>query len=178
VCSRITLTLILLTWRIWWAPNNASKWQIGINSAFKGLIWMLILWKSWHFCSQGTWLQVWEVLQKGLQDVSTLITVVNYDLLSLFQQIVQLWRVLMCLAVLQHPLKNWRIIYIYHIKGPWLPRTSSWRKYPNWILLWLFLQPKYISSNNTLPVRILALFDNTEYLTVYHLSGHVGAWLK
>jgi hypothetical protein len=31
------LTLILLTWRIWWAPNNASKWQIGLNSAFKGL---------------------------------------------------------------------------------------------------------------------------------------------
>ena len=31
------LTLILLTWRIWWAPNNASKWQIGFNSAFRGL---------------------------------------------------------------------------------------------------------------------------------------------
>jgi hypothetical protein len=31
------LTLILLTWRIWWAPNNASRWQIGFNSPFKGL---------------------------------------------------------------------------------------------------------------------------------------------
>ena len=31
------LTIILLTWRIWWAPNNASKWQMGFNSAFKGL---------------------------------------------------------------------------------------------------------------------------------------------
>jgi len=31
------LTLILLTWRIWWASNNASRWQIGFNSAFKGL---------------------------------------------------------------------------------------------------------------------------------------------
>jgi len=31
------LTLILLTWRIWWAPNNASKWQMGFNLAFKGL---------------------------------------------------------------------------------------------------------------------------------------------
>ena len=29
--------LILLTWRIWWAPTNASKWRIGISSAFKGL---------------------------------------------------------------------------------------------------------------------------------------------
>jgi len=24
-------------WRIGWAPNNASKWQLGFNSAFKGL---------------------------------------------------------------------------------------------------------------------------------------------
>jgi hypothetical protein len=31
------LTLILLTWRIWWAPNNASRWQMEFNSAFKGL---------------------------------------------------------------------------------------------------------------------------------------------
>jgi hypothetical protein len=30
-------TLILLTWRIWWASNNSSRWQIGFNSAFKGL---------------------------------------------------------------------------------------------------------------------------------------------
>ena len=22
------LTLILLTWRIWWAPNNASRWDL------------------------------------------------------------------------------------------------------------------------------------------------------
>jgi len=26
-----------LTWRIWWALNNASKGQMGFNSAFKGL---------------------------------------------------------------------------------------------------------------------------------------------
>jgi len=31
------LTLILLTWRKWWAPNKASKQQTGFNSAFKGL---------------------------------------------------------------------------------------------------------------------------------------------
>jgi hypothetical protein len=30
------LTLILLTWRIWWAPNNVRRWQVGFNSAFKG----------------------------------------------------------------------------------------------------------------------------------------------
>jgi len=32
-----TLTLILLMWRIGWAPNNASRWQMGFKSAFKGL---------------------------------------------------------------------------------------------------------------------------------------------
>ena len=31
------LTLILLTWRIWSTPNNASRRQMGFNSAFKGL---------------------------------------------------------------------------------------------------------------------------------------------
>jgi len=31
------LTLYLQTWRILWAPNNASKGQMGFNLAFKGL---------------------------------------------------------------------------------------------------------------------------------------------
>jgi hypothetical protein len=30
--------LYLLTWRIWWAPNNASKGQMGFNLVFKELI--------------------------------------------------------------------------------------------------------------------------------------------
>ena len=33
----LRLTLILLKWRIWWDPNNVRKWQMGFNSAFKGL---------------------------------------------------------------------------------------------------------------------------------------------
>ena len=37
IYKHCSLTLILLTWRIWRAPNNASKWQMGFNSAFKGL---------------------------------------------------------------------------------------------------------------------------------------------
>ena len=37
VWSWIQLTLIMLTWRIGWAPNNASKWKMGFNLAFKGL---------------------------------------------------------------------------------------------------------------------------------------------
>jgi len=35
--TKISLTLNPLTWKIWWAPNNASRWQMGFNSAFKGL---------------------------------------------------------------------------------------------------------------------------------------------
>ena len=41
ICSQLSacqLTLILLTWTIWRAPTNASKWRMGFNSAFKGLI--------------------------------------------------------------------------------------------------------------------------------------------
>ena len=36
--NSVGLTLILLTWRIWWASNNASKWQMGFNLAFKRLM--------------------------------------------------------------------------------------------------------------------------------------------
>ena len=35
------LTLILLTSTIWQAPTNASKWRMGFNSAFNGLIRLL-----------------------------------------------------------------------------------------------------------------------------------------
>jgi len=31
------LTFIPLTWEIWRVPNNASRWQMVFNSAFKGL---------------------------------------------------------------------------------------------------------------------------------------------
>ena len=35
--STFPLALLLLTCRIWWAPNNASRWQMGFKSAFKWL---------------------------------------------------------------------------------------------------------------------------------------------
>jgi hypothetical protein len=34
----VYFNLILLTWTIWRAPTNASKWRMGVDSAFKGLI--------------------------------------------------------------------------------------------------------------------------------------------
>ena len=40
----IHLTLYLLTCRIWWAANNASKGQMGFNWAFKGLNVYIMTW--------------------------------------------------------------------------------------------------------------------------------------
>jgi len=40
----IPLTLYLITWRIWWAPNNASKGQMGFNWAFKMLNVYIMTW--------------------------------------------------------------------------------------------------------------------------------------
>ena len=40
------LTLILLTWRIWWAPYNANRWQMGFNCSFKSLM-MKVLAMPW-----------------------------------------------------------------------------------------------------------------------------------
>ena len=36
--GELSLILTLLTWTIWRAPTNASKWRMGFNSAFEGLI--------------------------------------------------------------------------------------------------------------------------------------------
>ena len=43
---KIHLSLILLTWRIWRAPNNARKRQMVFNSAFKGLSQ-----RKFHICN-------------------------------------------------------------------------------------------------------------------------------
>jgi len=37
LCYLVFSSVILLMWRTGWAPNNASRWQMGFNSAFKGL---------------------------------------------------------------------------------------------------------------------------------------------
>jgi len=43
----ILLTLVLLTWRIWWAPSNARKWQMGFDSVFEELKCRKLL-AQWH----------------------------------------------------------------------------------------------------------------------------------
>jgi len=55
------LTLILLMWRIWWAPNNASKCQMGFNLASKRLIKKWKCMGSYH----GTSLKKWREIAKG-----------------------------------------------------------------------------------------------------------------
>ena len=47
------LTLILLMWRIWWAPNNASRWQVGFISAFKWLMERKLLRLNYLYTSKG-----------------------------------------------------------------------------------------------------------------------------
>jgi len=53
MCRGVTtlcgLTLILLMWRIWWASNDASRWRMGFNSVFKGLMWVTS--RSWEVVS-------------------------------------------------------------------------------------------------------------------------------
>ena len=48
---KFILTLNPPTWRIWWAPNNASRWYMGFNSAFKELKGVLIFLMFWNFFS-------------------------------------------------------------------------------------------------------------------------------
>ena len=50
------LTLTLLTWTKWLAPASASKWRMGFNSAFKGLIY-LCHWSN--ICFPCSCIEVW-----------------------------------------------------------------------------------------------------------------------
>ena len=60
------LTLHQLTWKIWRAPNNASRWQLGFNSAFKGLIITFTCRRIWSFTH-------WEILQKASYTVHSVV---------------------------------------------------------------------------------------------------------
>jgi len=53
---KMTLTLVLPTWRIWWAPNNASKWQMGfnpLNAELNPICYLLALLGAHHFLHVG-----------------------------------------------------------------------------------------------------------------------------
>ena len=73
-----SLTLTLLTWRIWWSPNNANRWQMGFNSAFKGLKYPLTLtlltWRIWWAPNYASrWQMGFNLAFKGLKCPLTLI---------------------------------------------------------------------------------------------------------
>ena len=53
-------------WRIWRAPNNASRWQMGFNSAFKGLRYKII-WKRVVYYFLTPWCRVLLEKLTGLQ---------------------------------------------------------------------------------------------------------------
>jgi len=76
------LTLIPLMWRIWWAPNNARKWQMGFNSAFKGLK------QSLEFCNESVSVSSIEVLTHSCSSSVLLLSdyVLNYSYI-----LVSLW---------------------------------------------------------------------------------------
>jgi hypothetical protein len=57
VDGRIILTLNLLTSTIVAPPSNASKWQMGFNSAFKGLKWIFRKWDV-GACTGSIWLRI------------------------------------------------------------------------------------------------------------------------
>ena len=65
-CPSAALTLILLTWRIWWS-NNARKWLMGFNLVFKGLTLILLTWRIWRFPNNARkWLMGFNLVFRGL----------------------------------------------------------------------------------------------------------------
>ena len=72
--STTDLTLILLMRKIWWAPNNAGKWQIGFNSAFKGLKCqykcVFSKWNLGTFCVEWHYLDIIDLALSVLNDIT------------------------------------------------------------------------------------------------------------
>ena len=83
--SKLWLTLILLTWKIRWAPNNAIKWHMGFNSAFKGL--------SLFKCAQP-WISVSDNMYSPFFFAS-LPTFRLYKMISAIVRAQIMWRVLL-----------------------------------------------------------------------------------
>jgi len=95
------LTLIPLTWRIWWAPNKASRWQVGFNLAFKGLTTWVILKTKAARSATG-------------QKISTILHVVISQKSIIFSDYI------ICLAFSQHN--------FVHISLLWSETKATWRE--------------------------------------------------
>jgi hypothetical protein len=66
------LTFILLTWRIWWTSNNANIWQMGFNSTFKGLNWIMCWEIPSIFQNPDTSLKLWGQMHQDLSEMCVL----------------------------------------------------------------------------------------------------------
>jgi hypothetical protein len=78
------LTLNLLTTTIVAPPSNASKWQMGFNSAFKGFIFLLLLKLSLFFLL--TDIHSYYVIQGVILELDS-------DFLNIFTRQIQLARI-------------------------------------------------------------------------------------
>ena len=79
-------TLTLLTWRIWWAPNNANRLKMGFNSAFKGLksplTLTLLTWRIWWApINASKWQMGFNSAFKGLNPICHLLALLGTHLI-------------------------------------------------------------------------------------------------
>jgi hypothetical protein len=81
-----------------------------------------------------------------------------------------LWHLLTSNVLLHEVLQLWRPSK--HRREPWWPWTGRLRRYPNGILVWVVVQPRYRNCNRKLPVRPPG---NAEYFIIWHSSSSI--WL-
>ena len=115
--SYMSLTLTMLKWRMWWAPNSASKWQMWFNSAFKGLRPLYHTLRLYH-SECGSSLKKLSVLLEGVRRM------------WLCMKIIQCWQrtgfVWFALRSL-----NWHYYYASVPKGQLQALMRSTKKYIN-----------------------------------------------
>jgi hypothetical protein len=79
------LTLILVTWKVRWVPNNASRWQMGFNSGFKGLNICKLFWCStWNVRFKNTSLQMAKIGGRNMLQATLFILQQIYISICLF----------------------------------------------------------------------------------------------
>jgi hypothetical protein len=142
----ISLTLILLMWRIWWAPNNASRWHMGFNSAFKGLNNRLA-WSLLQHCISTHSTYLWaNLIHRSLQWIlrnQTAVTPTFQDQTMAIQSNRNQW----------HYTMTKTLIYIFHAHRdndhkPSLAKVDSTVATPH-TANWYFLSPPVCDNSLT-----------------------------
>jgi len=144
--GRWDLTLILLTWRIWWAANNASRLQIGFNSAFKGL--MQVHTTKFHE-KPSSWSRIVHTQTQRWKDVRRDITKLAVNFQNFFKKSprtiinserVNVWRGSYPSYVTAHG--NTRVV-VYHV---WAITYSSYVQIPMYFRMCSRTLPLHITS--------------------------------